>query len=236
MTRVVITQPMYLPWAGFLAQLSLADVLIWLDDAQFSKGSFTNRVQLRNGDAQSWLTIALDGKGTQTEIRNLVAAQPDWVARHTGSLRNALGKCPHYTDALACLTAASDQPTLCDALIHSTQQLATAAGITLPTPLRSSEMGIDGQGWTRVLALTQAAQGTRYITGHGARNYLDHTAFEEAGIAVEYMDYAVRPWDQGATFTPYVTGLDLVARVAPAERAAHLNPQTKPWRDVVDSA
>ncbi|MFT7595258.1 MAG: hypothetical protein ACI8R4_002586 [Paracoccaceae bacterium] len=47
MTRVVISQPMYFPWAGFLAQLALADVRIWLDDAQFSNGSFTNRVQVK---------------------------------------------------------------------------------------------------------------------------------------------------------------------------------------------
>lgn len=46
MARVVISQPMYFPWFGFMAQMSLADVFIWLDDAQFSKGSFTNRVQV----------------------------------------------------------------------------------------------------------------------------------------------------------------------------------------------
>ena len=29
MTTVVISQPMYFPWPGFLAQLAIADVVVW---------------------------------------------------------------------------------------------------------------------------------------------------------------------------------------------------------------
>jgi hypothetical protein len=42
MTTVAISQPMYLPWPAFIEMMKLADVFLWLDDAQFSKGSFTN--------------------------------------------------------------------------------------------------------------------------------------------------------------------------------------------------
>ena len=85
-----------------------------------------------------------------------------------------------------------------------------------------------------MLNLVKAVGGTTYITGHGARNYLDHEGFEAAGVEVEYMDYAPRPWPQSLTeFTPYVTGLDLVANVPADKRAAHLNPQTRAWRDVM---
>ena len=45
---VVISQPMYFPWIGFLSQLSMANTIIWLDDVQFSKGSFINRIQIKN--------------------------------------------------------------------------------------------------------------------------------------------------------------------------------------------
>ena len=29
---VVISQPMYFPWVGFLSQISMASTIIWLDD------------------------------------------------------------------------------------------------------------------------------------------------------------------------------------------------------------
>ena len=47
MTTVVISQPMLFPWVGMFEQVALADVFVHYDDVQFSKGSFTNRVQLK---------------------------------------------------------------------------------------------------------------------------------------------------------------------------------------------
>ncbi|NBX37756.1 MAG: hypothetical protein EBR10_11170, partial [Planctomycetes bacterium] len=45
--RIVISQSMYFPWVGFLEQMSLADIFVVYDDVQFSKGSFTSRVQAK---------------------------------------------------------------------------------------------------------------------------------------------------------------------------------------------
>ena len=47
MTTVVISQPMYFPWPGFFELIAAADVYVHLDDVQFSKGGFTNRIQLK---------------------------------------------------------------------------------------------------------------------------------------------------------------------------------------------
>lgn len=44
---------MFFPWVGFLEQLKLVDVYVFYDDVQFSKGSFTNRVQVKATDASS---------------------------------------------------------------------------------------------------------------------------------------------------------------------------------------
>lgn len=231
MTRVVISQPMYFPWAGFLAQLALADVLIWLDDAQFSKGSFTNRVQVKTASGQKWMSIPLLGKGSNTAIGDLQPANPDWQSSHRSLLRNVLADAPYRDEALGVLDTTLTTPALGDALIASAEITARHVGITLPSSLKSSAMNVPGSGWQRVLDLVQRGNGTTYITGHGARNYLDHQAFEADGVAVEYMHYAPIPWPQPhGDFTPYVTGLDLIAHVAPEERKAHLNPATTPWR------
>ena len=59
MKTVVISQPMYFPWVGMLEQMALADVWVHLDDAQFSKGGFFNRVQIKTTDGTPWLTVPL---------------------------------------------------------------------------------------------------------------------------------------------------------------------------------
>ena len=44
---VAIHQPNYLPWLGWFAKAARADVLVLLDDVQFEKGGWTNRVEVR---------------------------------------------------------------------------------------------------------------------------------------------------------------------------------------------
>ena len=56
----MISQPMYFPWVGMLEQMRLADVFVHLDDAQYSKGGFLNRVQVKTQQGSSWITVPLE--------------------------------------------------------------------------------------------------------------------------------------------------------------------------------
>jgi hypothetical protein len=232
MNSVVISQPMLFPWPGFFEQLMLADSYIYLDDAQFSKGSFTNRIQLLGTAERCWMTIPLAGKGSFQTISALTANGDGWKASHRALLRQSLRGARHLDDALAIFDDVYSRTSLCDLLIASIEVPARYIGIgTARTVRRSSEMNVEGASWRRVLDLVLQAGGTRYLTGHGAAGYLDHPAFEAAGVTVEYMNYSRTPWPQpGDSFTPYVSILDLIARTGPDARN-HLAPATTPWRE-----
>ena len=74
--------------------------------------------------------------------------------------------------------------------------------------------------------------GDAYLTGHGAKNYLDHNCFEKAKITVNYMCYKNFYWKQiSDPFTPFVTGLDLVANVEANKRSNHLVKKSCYWRE-----
>lgn len=232
MTAVVITQPMLFPWPGFFEQLMLADTYIYLDDAQFSKGSFTNRIQLLRGKERCWMTIPLAGKGSFQRISELSAAGEGWKASHRALLRQSLLDAPYRDDALAIFDNVYRHSSLLDLLIASIEEPARYMGIGAGRSVtRSSAFGVEGVSWRRVLDLVRDAGGRRYLTGHGAAGYLDHAAFETHGVAVEYMTYSRTRWPQpGGAFTPYVSVLDLIARTGHAARD-HLNPATLAWRD-----
>lgn len=232
MTAIVISQPMLFPWPGFFEQLMLADGYIYLDDAQFSKGSFTNRIQLLNGNDRSWMTIPLAGKGSFQKIRDLSATGDNWRASHRSLLRQSLSGARYIDDALAIFDEVYAEQTVCDLLIASIEAPARYMGIGAGRIVqRTSDMAVEGTSWQRVLDLVLSAGGTRYLTGHGAANYLDHHAFEAAGVHVEYMNYSCTAWPQPReTFTPYVSVLDLIARTGPDARK-HLLPTTISWRE-----
>jgi hypothetical protein len=232
MTTVVISQPMYFPWVGFMAQVALADVLIWLDDAQFSKGSFTNRVQVRYGNATKWMTIPLVRSASFPRIMDLGFPGEDIFQAHRSLLAQSLRARPFRQQTLRVFDEAMASDGLLDRLIASAEVPADRWGILPARRLRSSTMGIDGTSWNRVLHLVQAVGGTRYITGHGAAAYLCHEAFDAASIRVEYMVYDPVPWDQlDDSFTPYVANLDLYASVDPRRAQEYLRPSALGWRE-----
>ena len=69
------------------------------------------------------------------------------------------------------------------------------------------------------------------MTGHGARNYLNHELFERNGVKVQYMDYLRSLYPQAhGTFTPYVSILDLIANTGRDGRQ-YINSGTKPWQE-----
>lgn len=231
MSTLVISQPMLFPWSGFYEQLMMADVYYYLDDTQFSKGSFTNRIQIKIGDDVKWMTIPLSGKGSFQTIADLESASDEWRQSHLSLLKQAFRTAPFADDALTLVERAYKHKNLIDILIASIELPVDYMGIgAIQRRARTSELGIAGNSWRRVLDLTRFSHATRYLTGHGAASYLDHSAFESAGIAVEYMRYSKTPWPQlGASFTPYVSILDLIANTGPAART-YLHPATENWR------
>jgi hypothetical protein len=236
MTTVVISQPMFFPWVGLFEQIALADVFVHYDDVQYSKGSFTNRVQVKTASGIRWLTVPLRKFHLGDLISGIRADdERPWRDEHMRLLAQSYAGAPHASDMLDLVrsTYASDQP-LPDLLMSSMELVARQVGAAGRTQfVRSSELGVAGQGWERVLAIVGRLGGSVYVTGHGARNYLDAAAFERAGVTVRYMDYACREYPQlHGAFTPYVSVLDLIANVGPDAPAA-LDPRTVPWRTFV---
>jgi hypothetical protein len=232
MTSIVISQPQLFPWPGFFELVASADVYVHLDDAQFSRGGFINRVQIKHPAGSKWMTVPLKGRGSFQEINQVEAAGADWKRRHRDLVCQSLAQAPHLDLALAVLDAVYVTDRLVDLLMASIELPAAKMGLRRPRQwIRSSELGVAEASWERVLAIVKAVGGTRYVTAHGAASYLDHEAFESAGVAVDYMDYSKTAYPQlHGDFTPYVSVLDLIANLGMDAHTA-IRPKTIPWRD-----
>ncbi len=113
--------------------------------------------------------------------------------------------------------------------IHAIEAVAAYFGLA-PRFRVASAMAGEGRSTERLLSLLRLLGATEYITGHGARNYLDHTAFEREGIAVSYMAYERRPYPQlHGAFDPHLSILDLIANQG-RDGARVIASGTQPWR------
>lgn len=215
-SSIVISQPMFFPWIGMLEQIRLADRYVHYGDVQFSKGSFVNRVQIKTERGRHWLTVPLRDFSMGQQIDDVkIDNRKEWRNQHLELLRQAYSTAPHRSEMLDLVA---------DVYRHSYEAIGALSRASLKALcdyfaltegrefFDSQELAIGGNSSRRVFDIVVKLGGTRYITGWGARNYLDHELFEQHGIRVEYMDYKLVTYPQlHGDFTPYVSALDLIA-------------------------
>lgn len=205
---------MFFPWGGLFEQVRLADVFVHYDDVQFPLGrSFISRVQIKTPQGSTWLTapVVRAGKQMISEVR-LDDAQA-WREKHVRTLRQNYGRAPFAAEMLELATQAYAlaSTSLSEFNIAATEQLAAYYGFR-PEFIRSSSFALTSTSSQHLLDIVLRLGGDVYITGHGARHYLDHELFERHGVRVEYMNYQRTAYPQlHGTFDPHVTLLDLVA-------------------------
>lgn len=232
---VVITQPMFFPWVGLLEQVKLADVVVFYDDVQYARGFF-NRVQIKTAAGTPWMTVPLADLHRGQLINQVrIDDSRAWRTEHIDALTEAYRRAPHFAVMLELVRSVYDQPcqTLDQLSIASTLALCEHFGLRPARGfVRSSQLGVPGRAWERLLAITRHLGGDVYVSGHGGKNYIDHPAMAAQGVDVRYMEYAKQPYPQlHGPFTPFVSALDLVASEG-AAGALRIGSPAVSWREL----
>ena len=213
--NIVISQSMYFPWVGLLEQIRLADIFIHYDDVQFTKGFF-NRVQLKTASGIKWMTVPLRDYHRGQRINEvLIDNRIDWRTKHRTMLKQAYLKAPFRDEMLSLVDQIfkKDYEILADISRKSMLSLAKYFDLIGNRKfIDSMKVAVPGSGSNRIHDISVKERASIYLTGYGARNYLDHEMFEKSGIRVNYMNYRMKPYPQlHGEFTPYVSALDLIA-------------------------
>jgi WbqC-like protein family len=235
--KIVISQPMYFPWVGMFEQIRLCDVYVHYDDVQFSKGSFTNRVQIKTNSSVgfNWLTVPLKSFKLGTYINKVeIDNGKNWQSQHLEILKQMYRNAPYRQDIIDIVSNLFDERhvTISELSKRSIDSIVDYFDLAVNKKFYvSSELNVDGSSSDRVYKIAKYFNGDCYITGHGAKKYLDHALFECNGIRVEYMDYLKLKYpQQHGTFNPYISILDLIANVGRNGRQYITSPTTY-WRD-----
>ena len=230
---VVISQPMYFPWVGMLEQVRLSDVFVYYDDVQFARG-FLNLVQVKTEMGVRWITVPMRDQHHSQKLDEIaIDDSRDWRQQHRDILKQAYRSAPFRDEMLGVMDAvfAKPLPTLADVSRESMSQLIEYFGLAAGRRFENSRpFALASSSSRRLLDIVQRLNGRVYITGHGARNYLDHAMFEQAGVTVRYMQYERVPYPQlHGPFTPYVSSLDLIANCG-GDGAAVIRSSAVDWK------
>lgn len=222
---VAIHQPNFSPWLGYFHKMKNADLFVLLDNVEYSKGSYGNRVKIKSrlkGDI--WLTVpVLYSKGShRTYCKVEIANRRNWQDRHANLLRDAYREAPHFEPYFSNLMdiISSSYPYLATLNIAILHYLREQLNIDTPMRLASDLTEDFGAGSERVMRLCQYFDADIYLSGRGARAYNDEAAFAQQGIQIVYQQFTCPVYPQlHGEFIPNLSALDLLFNCGPESAA-----------------
>jgi WbqC-like protein family len=228
MRLIAIHQPNYAPWLGYFHKMARADLFILLDDVQFSKGSYTNRVQIANGGAARWLTVPVRHV-FGTPIKGIALARADWMRAHLDTLRASYRHAGHFDEVwpeVSALYTGLPQSSLAQANAALIARIAERMGISTPMQAASSIDVGSAAGDDRLIAICRRiGADVAYLSGRGGTKYQDEAKFAAAGIPLHYTTFEQPRYSQGCVdFVSGLSALDAVFHLGWKGAAALVTP------------
>jgi hypothetical protein len=217
--KVAIMQPHFLPWLGWFELLAEADVFVLLDDAQFTRHSWSHRNRIFTARGQvGFVSVPTKRTGSLDATFNDVAESDDrkWRTKLRSTIAQVYARMPGTHDTLDLLDQwfAGDHASLAELEWAFAEAVAERLGITTPI-VASSSLGIDPtlrRSWW-VAEILRATGATTYLSASGSFDYMaDDAVFPFEGVDVRFQAFEPRPYAQpradGAPFEARLSVLD----------------------------
>jgi WbqC-like protein family len=207
--RVAIHQPDLLPWSGFWFKMMHVDRFVIAEHDQLQKHWMQRRVMMR----ETWVSLPLVGKPRLIPI-NAVEVKDGWQEHLADSIRGRYTGARHWSDRgpdLIDRILAVEGSNLAEINIKMIELVRDMLGITtelvrVPPPTQG--------GVERVLEQLQMVGATSYVSGTGARGYIDEAAerrFKELGIELVWSHHQKTTGDSVVTlFMDYDDPMEII--------------------------
>ena len=216
--KVVITQPNFLPWLGYLAQMASCDIFISLDSVQYSRREWQNRNRIISRDGKiDTLSVNIKKGNQKNSILETRIADNFSHADLCSKISNY-----YYETAYAyeggeishCLysTYHRSGESLADANFSQLSDIARLMGLTIEMDRTSLlEKRLQWNSPTeRILNICKLVGATTYLSSIGARTYMEKELhkFYDAGIGVQWQQFNHSDYIDGENFVSHLSCID----------------------------
>ena len=220
--KITIHQANYFPYPGFFQKVSLSDVYVVLDKAQFQFDT-TNRNKIITPDG-SWTRISVPIKKGQKffEIRNVeINNDLAWAEENWNLIHKSYKASPFFDLYKVFLDSLYKKRwnLLFDLNLQILKKVFDWLDIKTEIILES-ELDVTGTSSKRLLNICKKLGADTYISGIGGKTYLDEKLFEKNKIILKYQNYNPIRYLQhmSESFIPNLSIIDLLANVGSESR------------------
>lgn len=209
-----IHQPNYLPWIGYFHKIYRSDVFVFLDDVEYSSGSWINRNKIKTPDDWSWLTVPV--RDTSVPISQVRIAQEDgWNTEHWKTLTHNYGGADHFEEWKSFFQSTYDRDweRLYPLNRHLIEGICDRLGVEYEF-VEASAYDINAHAAERLAVLCDAVDADTYLCGMGAEDYMNETVFTNLGISIQYQNFDHPTYEQRfGEFIPKLSFVDVLLNV-----------------------
>ncbi len=215
---VAILQSNYIPWKGNFHMMHLVDEYVLYDDVQFTRRDWRNRNRIKTPNGLHWLTIPVKSvpghqspeggqKICETEISDRF-----WVEKHWRQIESSYSIAPFWkmyeTPLKTAYEAASNETSLSSINFLFLSALMGLLGFSTRITW-SMDYHAQGHKTERLLDILQKAEATDYLSGPLAKDYIEKEKFDEAEIALQWMNYSSYP-EYPQLYPPFEHGVSIM--------------------------
>lgn len=208
-------QPYFFPYLGYFQLMTEVDAFVIFDDVNFINRGWINRNRINVNRAPHLITVPLK-QASQNKLICEICMNDDllWRDKLLKTIRQAYSRAPQFARVFPLVERIVRHPAgnLADYLRHSLINLRDFLGLgteIISSSRRYENANLTGQ--SRIIDICLREHSGIYVNAIGGKELYEHTAFELAGVKLQFLQPALPPYDQsGAEFMPGLSIIDVL--------------------------
>ena len=209
---VAIHQPDFLPYFGFFKKMYLADAFIYLDSVQISRGGWTNRDKIKTRQGAQWIKVNIKKANLHEKIKNVkISYEYDWQSKSLNLIYENYKLSRHFDEIYPIVKKIfSFSPEyLIDFNLRALSILRELLGIKNKI-FFSSDFNTTKTKNDLLVELLKKVKANTYLSGQGAKNYIDEKIFLENDFKVMYNNFDLPLYDQQHKGIMFIEDLSII--------------------------
>jgi len=220
---VSVHQPQYIPWLGYFEKMAHSDMFVFLDNVQYKAREFQNRNRIRTAQGWMWLTVPVVTKdGCRMRMNEVMIDNTmPWQRKHLGSIKTSYAAAPYFNEYFPFFesTLQKKWDKLSDLNVCIVRFIREKLSITTPIVFES-ELDVLTTKTQRIIDICRKLNADTYLSGVGAKDYLDESLFPANKITLYYQNFEHPEYRQCfEPFMPYMSTIDLLFNHGPGSRS-----------------
>ncbi len=215
--KCAIMQPTFFPWIGYFHLINEVEKFVFLDDVQFSKGSWHNRNKILLSNKVSWLTLPIKKRSLLTLLNQIEVIDKDVLKNNINiKIKEAYKNHKNYsciieiTDFLENLKTLS----LTEINISIIKYISAKLGNNKVKFINSSDLKVKGKRTEKVINILDKISASKYISTPGAEDYLSEDNYRsKTKIPISFINYFKKEYSQKG-ITNFVSNLSIIDVIA----------------------